>query len=304
MSPEEATFARRGFSSGDGVARDRLERIGKTFLRGYNTSLERSRAEGLTHELNEVDLEYRGFAFEGAAMGLGLQDFVLRWRRDRWRRFLEGPGANHAYMVHVGLGWVWARLGRPVERYLSGLDPLLGWLAIDGYGFHEGYFKWRHYVESQALPRKLSGYALSVFDQGVGRSLWFVRGADVERVINTVCGFDATRHRDLWSGVGLACAYAGGAAEADMAELRRAADAHWPALAQGAAFAAKARQRAGNPADHTDLAARVLCETTADEAAAATDAALDGLSHDSEEPAYETWRKRVQASFARETVRL
>ena len=52
-------------------------------------------------------------------------------------------------MMHVGLGWALARLRRSVTPYLAQLDPLLGWLAVDGYGFHEGYFDWPRYVEGQ-----------------------------------------------------------------------------------------------------------------------------------------------------------
>ena len=58
------------------------------------------------------------------------------------RSFLAGPGAAHTYMVHVGAGWALAQLRRRVDRALARLDPLLGWLAVDGYGFHQGYFRW------------------------------------------------------------------------------------------------------------------------------------------------------------------
>jgi hypothetical protein len=81
----------------------------------------------------------------------------------------------------VGLGWAWARLPGNPERRLPALDPLLGWLAVDGYGFHEGYFHWRRRVSARELPRGLSASARRVFDQGLGRSLWFVEGADVPR---------------------------------------------------------------------------------------------------------------------------
>lgn len=299
ISTDEATFRRRGFSVRDEAARLRLESIGGAFLEGYHASLEAEGDEPLAARLNLVEAELRGFAFEGAAMGLALRDFMRPWGRGRLKSFLEGAGAAHVYMAHVGAGWALARLGRAGRRTLKGLDPLLRWLAIDGYGFHEGYFRWPAYVARQRLPTRMSGYALRVFDQGLGRSLWFIEGADVERVAETVSAFDEARQSDLWSGVGLACAYAGGVGGAGVESLRARAGSFAAQLAQGAAFAAKARQRAGNPASHTETACRVLCGTTADAAADVTDVALRNLPPDGEVPAYEIWRRRIASEFMR-----
>ena len=74
--------------------------------------------------------------------------------------------------------------------------------------------------------------------------------------------------------MGLACAYAGGIASAAIAELRQESGLHAAALAQGAAFAAKARHLAGNPAPHTDMACSVICQMPAEQAAALSDIAF------------------------------
>lgn len=285
-------------------------------MAGCHAALESPSLERLSTRLEAVPLEWRGFAFEGAALGLALLDRLTPWRRDRVQRFLRGPGDPHAYVVHVGVGWLAARWpGRvkaindaaggargagapPTRAHASTFDPLLRWLVIDGYGFHEGFFHWRRYLAGQSAPRRLPGYARRVFDQGLGRSLWFVDGADVELLPRTIAALPPERHADLWSGVGLAAAYAGGAEEAELRHLREAAGTHWPQLAQGAAFAAKARQRAGNVTDHTRLATRVLCDLGVEAAAALTDAALENLPDRTEAPAYEAWRQRIQQAFA------
>ena len=75
-------------------------------------------------------------------------------------------------------------------------------------------------------------------------------------------------------GIGLACAYAGGVDAESVRHLRTQARDYVGHVAQGAAFAAKARSRAGNPADHTDLACRIIGGVTAKEAAAITDHAF------------------------------
>jgi hypothetical protein len=301
ISPEETRFTRRGFMAGDPRIQSRLERIGQIFVQGYNAALEDDAAE-LPRELNSVEPEFRGFAFEGAAMGLALLDYFSPSGGSRVKAFLAGPGRAHAYMVHVGAGWTLARLPQDVKKFLGRFDPILRWLAVDGYGFHEGYFKWRRYFQQHARPRKLSGYALRVFDQGLGRSLWFIECADVARIASTIAGFPVARHGDLWSGVGLACAYAGGVNRYSLERLRRSAASYLPCVAQGVAFAAKARQRAGNPAQHTELACQVMCGLPADMAARITDVALGGLLASADQPLYEVWRQKVQAQFAKEAA--
>jgi hypothetical protein len=294
ISPRETTFARRGFRGGGPEVRRRLESIGSTFLQGYHMALEEDRLEALALRLGSDEPELRGFAFEGAAMGLALLDFLTPWRGHRLRTFLHGPGAAHTYMIHVGAGWLPARLGLGVYRIMKPLDPLLKWLAVDGYGFHEGFFRHRKSVSRQVIPVTLAGYARRAFDQGLGRSLWFVEGAEVARISETIAGFAPPRRADLWSGVGLACTYAGGADRASAEALLIASGSHRGNVAQGAAFAAKARQRAGNPAPHTEDACRVLCAISANEAAALTDECLEGLADEGDLPAYEVWRGRIR----------
>ena len=297
LSLAEASFEKRGFT-GQETARLRLEQIGTTFLTGYHAALEESGFDSLAQRLAGVDAELRGFAFEGAAMGLALLDCFTPWRKDRWRTFTTRLAEPHIYMMHVGLGWALARLRRSVTPHLTRLDPLLRWLVVDGYGFHEGYFSWPRYVERRAIPARLSGYERRVFDQGLGRSIWFVKGADVATVANAINAFPSSRRDDLWSGVGLACAYAGGCSRAAIMSLRVAATDHLPALAQGVAFAAKTRVRAANLSPHTETACRVICDHSAEELAAITDVALEDLHEDVELPAYEQWRRRIQNKIA------
>jgi len=302
ISSDATDCDRRGFLVSDPNKRRQLETIGRTFVDGYHAALSDTRADSLGERLDRVDLTFRGFAFEGAAMGLGLLDLLTPWKPGRLDAFLRGPGDAHAYMVHVGAGWAAARIpwarAKP-QVFQQGRDPLLCWLAVDGYGFHEGYFSPQRYVRRRAVPRRLAGYARRAFDQGLGRSLWFVEGMDVRRVVARVATFPAQRHGDLWSGLGLAVTYAGGADPPAIDGLVHAAGDHAAAFAQGAAFAAKVRQRAANPTVHTEMACRTICNMTADGAAAVTDESLASLAPGGDsEPAYEQWRRHVQAKFA------
>lgn len=303
LSTAEASFAVRGFRASEDEARRRLEQIGIVFLSGYHAALEETGFVPLARRLETVETDLRGFAFEGAAMGLALLDCFTPWRKDRWRTFTADLAEPHIYMMHVGLGWALARLRRSVTSHLAQLDPLLRWLVVDGYGFHEGYFNWPRYIEEHELPARLENYERRVFDQGLGRSIWFVKGADVVSVATAINAFPSTRRDDLWSGVGLACAYAGGCRRAAIEALRIVAGKHFPALAQGVAFAAKTRQRAANLNLHTENVCHLICGHSADETAAITDAALEDLREEDELPAYEVWRRRIQNKFALEVAR-
>jgi enediyne biosynthesis protein E3 len=295
----EASFTRRCFHSKDDRTRRRLEQIGVTFLLGYEAAIEENDLSALAQRLSLIDRELSGFAFEGAAMGLTLLDALTPWNNQRLLKFIHGAGARHVYMVHVGSGWAiarvpWLRLN--LKNYLERLDPLLRWLALDGYGFHEGYFNWPQYVQEQQAPKDLSALGLRAFDQGLGRSLWFIDGADVDRITLTIGKFPSYRRADLWSGIGLACAYAGSVSRDAVEAVQRAAGTYASHLGQGAAFAAKCRQLAGNETEHTDLACQIFAGVSANRAAAVTDEALKDLPDNG---AYEVWRERIRTELSR-----
>ena len=305
ISLDETTFRKRGFHTNDPRTQGQLEQVGRTFLNGYHLAMQTPGASQLAGYLEEIGLEWRGFAYEGAAMALALLDSMTPFGGRRWRNLLEGPGDAHAYMVHVGFGWAAARipwLRRRLRLHIEKFDPLLRWLIFDGYGFHQGYFHWPQFVRQQALPPKLSGYGLRAFDQGLGRSLWFVEGADISRIEKTVRAFPTERQGDLFGGLGLACTYAGGVERDAIERLRNVAGTDLGCLCQGAAFAAKARQRAGNPTPQAELACQILCGMQADAAAALTDHCLADLPADDSQPAFEHWRVRIQTRLTEQHV--
>jgi len=297
IPPDETTFEKRGFTAISHEVQQRLETIGETFVYGYHCALEYDDPILLAQQLDTVPNEMRGFAYEGAGMAMILLDFLSLFKRNRFQTFIQDAGKQHIYMLYIGAGWAWARLYRNVNRSVTKLDPLLGWLAVDGYGFHEGYFHWQKTLIKQAIPKHLHGSTKNVFDQGLGRSLWFVKGADIEAVAQTINDFPAQRQADLWSGAGLAVAYAGGANEVDLRHLLELAKSFKPQLAQGSAFAAKARLKAGNQTQHTELACKILCNSDAETATKITDIALIDLPYSASESAYQLWRQRIQAEY-------
>jgi hypothetical protein len=228
-------------------------------------------------------------------MALALQDELFRSRR--LSAFLRGAGARHAFMVHIGAGWAYARLPWiRIETNIRQFDPILRWLPVDGFGFCRGYFEGVHFIEMAIPPKGVSNDGLSAFDNGLGRAMWFYECGDIAEIQRRVVRFPVERRADLWAGVGLACAYAGGVPRDDIKHLASIAEPI-EAAAQGAAFAAKARQYAGNPAGRTAMACETLCGMSADEAAALVDTTLadtlNGIA-----PSYIQWRRNLQRRFA------
>lgn len=295
ITDAETRVARRGFAVEAPEVIERLETIGSHFVWGYNRALRTPDLAALTQALALHRGSFAGFVYEGAAMGLAVGDWMTpgrHWFDD----YVRGPAEAHEYMAWVGLGWALARLPVAPLRVLAhdrgrnrGLNR---WLALDGWGFHEGYFHWPRSIARQQRPRSLSGDAARVFDQGLGRSLWFVKGTDVNAVAAAIAAFAPARHADLWAGAGLAATYAGAPSPAALRQLRAHAGPLAGDLLQGVVFAAQARRRAGNPTPHTELACRELLGLPA---AAAADIALATLPADGDDlAAYQRWRGAIR----------
>ncbi len=305
----ETSLDVRGFHKKSPAAKERLEAVGKTFLDGYGAAVGARGPAETEAEIEQLPDWLRGFAYEGAGMGLAMLDGLPFGRGDNVRRFLATEkGRTYTYLAYVGIGWAMARLPRFRWPKPSTLDPLLVPLVLDGYGFHQAYFHTAKYVDGRyqdpafPWPGGPHGYyANNAIDQGIGRAAWFVRGTDPVLVADLLDTFPAQRRPDLWAGVGLAATYAGGGddratAEQELRTLRARAGDCRGNLAQGSAFAANARVRAGIVPAHSELATQVLCGTTPQEAARLADE-LRPEQTDGDKPAYEVWRQRLADAF-------
>ncbi|MFD6159897.1 DUF1702 family protein [Nocardia sp. NPDC060256] len=296
----------RGFPVGSPAAQACLETAGRAFLEGFAVAAERATSAETATALSEVEGNRRGFAFEGAAMALAIRDALPIGHRHHVTDFIA-VADEHIYMLYVGVGWALARLPRRLHRAATvGItDPVLAWLALDGYGFHQAYFKTSKYVGEHyvdADPPELSiahgDYARNAIDQGIGRALWFVSGADPDLACVLIDGFPAHRRADLFAGLGLAATYAGGATESELTGLAQRAVDHRLCLAQGAVFAAEARRRAAITQPATTRAVRILTGHSVIQAAdiavatRPTESTVDG------QVAYAVWRDRIQRRCA------
>jgi enediyne biosynthesis protein E3 len=272
-----------------GVAQ-RLSTIHSTYTQGYQVATTTDELEAIFPKLNAVPANLLGFALEGVGTGLALRDLVAPTEQKRIEAFVKGSGSVYQNFVYVGLGLMLGKKKLPIEPYLESLIPSKSWLVLDGYGFQHGFTHWQDYLQGQPIPETLSGYACQVFDQGMGRSIWFIDGTDVTRIPQTIAGFPVERQSNLWGGVGFACAYAGGVERPTLEALKIAAGSYHPILAQAAAIAAKSRQLIGNPDVYTELACKVMCGMGAEAAAETLDKILDSPLSIIDTPDQKSWQ--------------
>lgn len=280
-----------------------LDQVPQAVVAGFEAALESPNLQTLTDRVELIRPEHVGFAYEGAAMALTITDVAFGTRR--LAALLEGPSRQHLFLAYIGVGFALARLPRPTWRRLNlDLDippyhPALSWLVVDGYGFDLAYFNHRRLVRDQWRPKTWpwlgeSEYFHRAIDQGIGRALWFIDGADITKVRLSISRFPHERHADLWSGVALAATFAGPLCATGAEQLLEAC--HDTGLRNGvligASLAAKARDFSGVVPQHSRDAARWLTGLDITQLAHITD-----LSQPKESTrpglAYSEWRQNI-----------
>ncbi|SFB25314.1 Protein of unknown function [Amycolatopsis marina] len=314
-SMTSVTSESRGFPGSDSIAAAELDRIPQSVVCGFEWGIEAPELWEIERRLDMVEPELRGFAYEGAAMACSILDAMAIRGRQRTRELLVGPGKQHIFLTYIGIGFAMARLPRRLWKGIlpdlaeSPYHPTMSWLAVDGYGFDRAYFDTRRWVDAQFVPKPYPwedapAYFPRAVDQGIGRALWFIHGANAQEVAAAVTRFAGPRQADLWSGVGLAATFAGGCDSAGLAHLHSAAGEHWPEMALGAVFAAKARDYAEFVPQHTKNALRTLAGLSVRAAVDLADGTAPGSGVPGPVPAYESWRRRIRDGLAGSAERI
>ena len=282
IRPKEAGFKARGFDACDPAVSRKLEQMLESFIGGYNLAVETPEKDELSRRLYAAyDSHHVGFAFEGVGLYLAMLDMLIPGKPYRLDSYFKGAGEHHDFIVAVGAGFAIARIPwglRAMDRYLRTLDPLIAWCVPCGYGFHEGFFHHRKFVDgAQAPPASLSPLGRQLFDSGLGRSIWWVKGADPLKIRAAIDRFPEDRRAELWAGIGIAACYAGGVGSTELQAIMELSRPYLPDLLSGLPFAARLRQKAGNYSDTTELACRIMLDRTTDEVADLAEAAADAV---------------------------
>lgn len=271
-----------------------------TVMQGLRLTLEDSRLEVLLPRLAVIDTEWRGFAYEGVGIALAVYD---SWR-PKGRRLVNLVSMTaDTYIISIyigaGMGLAMLRNKRPDLFLAQQEQPVLRWMIMNGYGFFRGFFARKRYIAGQAQVPGLEAYAHRIFDQGLGRAIWFANTGNIEQIVATIKSFPAERQIDLWNGVGFTCAYVGHPTErAACATLFEQAGPYRVQLAVAGALAAHRRAGSGLVPPYTDAASDVFCGMSGEAAAEDARLALAELHADSGDNQHKQWRERIEATFA------
>lgn len=304
----DVTFAARGFPTVPSEATERLEAIPQAVIIGFEWGIDSKDQWEVERRLALVDVEQRGFAYEGAAMAYTVRD-AMGGGGHRTRDLLLGEGQRHILLAYIGIGFAMARLPRPLWKKIlpdltgSPFYPTMSWLVVDGYGFDLAYFHKKRWIDEQKVPapypwQGYPDYFLRAVDQGIGRALWFINGARTADVAAAVGKFAEHRHGDLWSGVGLAATFAGGTDRAHLEELCRDAGQHQPELALGSIFAITGRTLAGFVPPHSTETVEVFTGLSTEDALIVAGSTAVEPEDTGPVPQYEVWRQRIRDHFA------
>ena len=271
LSYEDGLFEKLGYDECDPRSRMHLEKIFRVFIDGYKIAMKNSDLQKVNDLIEEkFDDHFCGFAFEGAGMYLSINDLMIPWRSSRLKAFVEGPAKKHDYISAVGAGFAVARVPMAlnrVETFVKKLSPTIGWCVPDGYGFHQGIFNHKVYVDQcQEAPANFPDYAKQLFDSGIGRSIWWVKGADPERIKKAIDHFPEERQNELWCAIGLASPYAGSYDKAVIPQLKELSGKFLGDFLSGIPFAARMRQKGGNYSEWTSNACKSMIYMSNDEA--------------------------------------
>lgn len=216
--------------------------------------------------LDGMRITDRVVLFEGAFSGAVCLDVTRPLEYSRAKQ-LASLAPQHIARLGLGVGHALANLGVAADITPEVANHYLGWLAMDAYGMHDGYFNWFDRVHEMKTPEGLPPFAAEAFDQGLGRALWFIAGSDWRIIEQLVERFSYNRRFSLWRGIGLMAGFWGAEDEQQLKKLFKAASTFRPFFQQGAAQAVCMRFDMDDVADHNDSAAKLICGGSTSEVA-------------------------------------
>ena len=231
--------------------------IQSIFLDAKNKALTISNIEELNKILQKTISEFLSVSYEGASMGIAINNLEENHTLNKWQNFYQKYGKNHAAQVHIGLGWAINELNLDLNYYMNNLEPMFKFRVIDGYAYYDGIFRRRRSVRMKQIPENLESLSLRAYDQGLGRSFWYIAQGEVDKLIRIISNFPKERQFDMWRGIGIAIAYVGGVENAELIELNDISGNCSKAFKCGIALVTQSREEAKTSSIYTET----ICNT-------------------------------------------
>jgi len=283
------------------TSQDRFAITKKVFLTGVIQGLRGEVMESEAAIFRAGDMQMVGAFVEGEAMGLAISDRLMWWRASKWTKLHDASSTVHPYEIHTGLGMGFGILGvAPRAVADDSTASVWQWFALDGFGFQQSLCNPRRYIAQRQRPKlpKLPEYAYKVFDQGLGRSLWFIFGGDAAKIAEAIANFDACRRSDIWLGTGVAAAHTEGTSGENLAELVSLAGCYRQYLAVGAAVAAHVKSCAGTKSRVPDDVCYALAAVSSEAAAAIVETAHQSMDDHSSNK-HQQWQQHILKALNR-----
>jgi enediyne biosynthesis protein E3 len=278
-------------------ALQKIERIKSIFLDTQLFCARQDNPSSLIGYLEKIEPEFRSIGYESASMAIALKDLQKNQGMDNWLFYARTLAQAHKAQVYVGLGWAIAKLNLPFLSVVEKIETRLYHRVADGCGYYDGSFRQRQTIINPQLPLYLPEAAMPLYDQGIGRSLWYTSNADINKIHSNVDNFPVSRHAGLWRGIGIAVAYVGGCDEETLKTLLQYAGTNRIELAYGAALAARSRMEANAVTTDTDRCSRLWFTLTANEVNMFSIDPVERAAIENEE-VYLNWIAKVEEGLA------
>ncbi|MBL7828584.1 MAG: DUF1702 family protein [Saprospiraceae bacterium] len=220
---------------------NRMEYIQTVFQKAQALAAQQPALDTLLEGLATEPPEFRSVGFEAASMEIALLDRRMGSEPANWTMLYAAEKEKQSVFLAIGLGWAFAKLGLSPDPWIDSVCPALRQTVYDGVGYYFGLFRGRRTIRHFEVPEWVGSDALTGFDQGVGRRVWYITKGDPQETNLVVCAFPKERRESLWRGVGIACAYVGGYTDVEKESLFSLSGQFRQAVIEGMNMAENAR---------------------------------------------------------------
>ncbi|WP_214483036.1 DUF1702 family protein [Bacillus sp. SM2101] len=207
-------FYQHYFNNQDSFFKKRFKHVLVSFFTGALSPLIIPSTKLLSLVLQKLNPQfYRGFSYEGTAIGFGIKSSFARHKGSHFEKQINQLSPASIYQYYVGLGW-WLHLlykydQKKYSKLVNQLNPNYSHIMFDGVGFKIGLFHYIYNKQCINLFNNFSEQQKRVCFQGFGRSLWFISRFQWDVALKELnrLGQQFPYRNDILSGMGLAVAY-------------------------------------------------------------------------------------------------
>lgn len=211
---------------------------------------------------------------------------------------LDGSEPFSEATFGLGVGAALSHLGLEPQIPESEKDSFWAFMVMDNYGFTEAIYRWRRTLGKREIPNLGDRMAQRAFDHGVGRSVFFVSGGNVDIVCETIERFEVWRQPDLWHGFGLTAGHWAALDESDFRKILKRAGPFRKYVQSGVALATTLRVGTNEVSDYSDAVGRIACGASSAEIALLSSSCLPGGAEPVGANAFLQWIRLRADAFA------